>query len=130
MLHRKLDPAPEVGLGEPAALGLVEPAHHALHGQPALDFELGVEADARAADRMMADVGADDIDLPARPFRALFGDQHRHRIGFLPRRHAAMPDRQPAAQLVDLAYSFQRGSSYIVENAVLERKSTRLNSSH
>src|SRR3546814_20190111 len=66
ILHRKIDPAPEVGLGEPAALGLVEPAHHALHGQPALDFELGVETDARAADRMMADVGADDIDLPAR----------------------------------------------------------------
>src|SRR3546814_2613117 len=103
--------APRVVLGEPAALGLVEPAHHSLHVPPALDFELGVEADARAADRMMADVGADDIDLPARPFRALFGDQHRHRIGFLPRRHAALPDRQPAAQLVDLATSFQRGSS-------------------
>src|SRR3546814_5439573 len=83
-------------------------------------------------------------------------------LGFLPRRHAAMPDRQPAAQLVDLANSFQRGSSYIVENAVfavekgfvvehridrvveqlpavrrdergderVDRKSTRLNSSH
>src|SRR3546814_8565807 len=79
---------------------------------------------------MMADVGADDIDLPARPFRALFGDQHRHRIGFLPRRHAAMPDRQPAAQLVDLANSFQRGSSYIVENAVfrLEEHTSELQS--
>src|SRR3546814_1696028 len=29
-----------------------------------------------------------------------------------------MPDRQPSTQLVDLANSFERGRSYLVENAV------------
>jgi hypothetical protein len=49
---------------------------------------------------------------------ALFGEQHRHRIGFLAGRHAAMPDGDAPLGRIGFANMLKRGLRYVIEHTV------------
>src|SRR5512139_2868235 len=87
--NRRGDPPLRAGL-------LLEPAHHLEHRQAALHLELRIEALARLLDRASRHVGAEDVDLPILPARAVLREAHRQRIDLLAGRASGAPDRELA----------------------------------